>query len=176
MMNQRAFFSFRKPADWSSGTSFHLEGEHDGLQIVRERIYRQVKRTVIPFSNEQAQIIDIVCSADGRWYALDSSGSICRTDLVSKHIELVMKVNDRQYVPSKLAVQDNRLILLSQGEAGSLLQCYVLDQGQLKWSSSQWYEATFEGYEMLVLHNEEVVVIGKLPNREAIQLLRFDAI
>jgi len=175
-MNQRAFFSFRKPADWSSGTSFHLEGEHDGLQIVRERIYRQVKRTVIPFSNDQAQIIDMVCSADGRWYALDSSGSIWRTDLVSKHIELVMKVDDRKYMPSKLAVQDNRLILLSQGEEGSLLQCYVLDQGQLKWSSSQWYETLFHGYEMLVLHNEEVVVVGKLPHRESIQLLRFDAI
>lgn len=175
-MNQRAFFSFRKPADWSSGTSYHLQAEQDGLQIIRERIYRQVKRTTIPFSNEQAQIIDMVCAADGRWYALDSLGSIWRTDLVSKHIELVMKLEHKQYVPSKLAVQHERMIVLSQGEQGSLLQCFVLDHGQLKWSTTQWYEASFEGYELLVLDNEEVVIIGKLPHRELLQLLRFDAI
>ncbi|HIW34280.1 MAG TPA: hypothetical protein IAA29_15975 [Candidatus Paenibacillus intestinavium] len=176
-MNQPTFFTFRKPSDWGSGTSFQLQGELAGLQITRDFMYRQVKRTTIPFINGHETIIDTVLTDEERWYMLDSKGCIWRTDLISPLVELVMSLPyEESYQPARIAVSRESIIVLYDGEQGSMLQSYLLDRAQLKWSTTAWYSDNFTGYELINDDQDGVIIIGLLSSSGDIQLLRFDAV
>jgi len=176
-MNQPTFFTFRKPSDWGSGTTFQLQGELTGLQIARDYMYRQVKRTNIPFIHGHETIVDTILTNDERWYMLDSKGCIWRTDLNSSLVELVMSLPyEESYQAARIAVNRESIIVLYDGENGSMLQSFLLDRAQLKWSTTAWYSDYFIGYELINDDQDGIIIIGQISSSEDTQLLRFDAI
>lgn len=176
-MNEPTFFSFRKPSDWSNGTSYQLQYEQTGMQITRQKIYRQVKRTALIFPQEHEQIVDTLITPDGRWYMLDRSGRIWRTDQFQSTVELVMNIHPEPgYEPVRIIVNKDYIIVLFNGEQGSMLQSFLLEQAQLKWRTESWYSDRFTGFEIVSDNEDGVIVIGLLSSSADINMLRFDAI
>jgi len=176
-MNEPTFFSFRKPSDWSNGASYHLQNDKTGMEISREQIYKQVKRTTLTFPQEHEPIIDTLIAADGRWYMLDESGNIWRTDPFQSMVELVMTIHmEHGYKPARMIMNKEDIIVLLNSEHGSMLQSYLIEQAQLKWSTLSWYNDSFTCLEIVADGQDGVAAIGYLSTTNNVYLLRFDAI
>jgi phage tail-like protein len=171
-VSEPRFFSFRRPPDWGRGTSFQLEVRAEGAAIVREQVYRQLRRQQIANPQLASPVLDLTVDRAVRWFLMDSTGVIWRTDLASGHAEAIAQVPLHAGSVQRLAATKDS-ILVMQSEESSSLQSMSTDRAQIKWTVSEWNGETFYGYALAAVPDGGVVVLSSLGDKEGLQLLRF---
>lgn len=181
-MKQQKYFTFRKPSDWNNGLAFHLDSYTNGLQIQKENQYRNVRKSSLPASYEEASWIDACVASNGRWYWLDDHEQIWRMERNFSASEMLFSLpKQERYVAHKISVHDDLLVVLYQTVQDehpkrSMLQCYFMDSSQLKWQVEQFKDKAFLASSVLLLEDQSTVIAGAFDESEHVQILQFDKI
>ncbi|CAG7638752.1 hypothetical protein PAESOLCIP111_03973 [Paenibacillus solanacearum] len=170
-MIEPTFFSFRRPPDWRRGTSYQAEMTPDGLSLVREPVYRQVRSHSVPPLPSQTSLADMIPGRGGRWYAIDAGGGLWRIEL-SSHAELLVQAPpEADRLPLVAAVRSS-LIMLHPGNATSL-QSISADRAQIRWTAADWRGEPFRGMALAAASDDGAMVLASVGDSIGLQLLRF---
>lgn len=171
-MSEPKFFSFRRPPDWRRGTAYQLAEADEGMTITSESVYRHVKHRRLASPQMASPIADTAVDASGRWFMMDDSGMIWRTDLSGGHLETLTRCSlPPEAVPRIAATRDTLVVMLTG--AGGGLRALATDQAQIRWELDAWDGEPLRGLALATAADDSLLVLAAGNGGEAsLRLLR----
>lgn len=175
-MSGQKFFTFRRPPDWRRGVLLHLSLGDDGLTIERRHVYRPYRR----YEAEHPRIIQPVCDAagddDGRWFLLDGSGALWKTDSASGHTELLLAAGHGWFGPGSSIGIFRDALAVADPQASPTLVVLSSDTAQVIWTKSEWRGEPYRSLAVAADDKDGCIVLGEFAGGEGTEqrLLRYD--
>jgi len=170
-MSEPKFFSFRRPPDWSRGSSYQLETSGEGVTILRENVYRHARHRQLANPQFASPALDTAVDRSGRWFMLDAQGMIWRTDLSGGHQEALIQCELSEGSVPRMAATRDSLIVLQAGGSSSSLTSMSTDQAQVRWTAGAWRDEPFRGLAIAPSPDQGVLVLAEADDAK-LRLLR----
>jgi len=175
-MSEARYFSLRSSPAWRRGVRMHLTADDDGLTIVRQDVYRPVRRDEADHPRIVRPVSDAAADASGRWFLLDRAAGVWKADMTSGHIESLLSSGHGWFGGGASIAVLSDMWAAADPESSPTLALLSSSNAQVLWAKADWDGKPFRAHAVAADDADRTVALAAFDEDGAAlyKLLRFE--